>query len=48
MGDKVDNKTLSARISENAANMSTLVTATLPNTYVSKADLADAGYVTTS
>ena len=48
IGDKVDNKTLSARISENAANMSTLVTTTLPNTYVSKADLVDAGYVTTS
>lgn len=46
MGDKVDNKTLSARISENASNMSTLVTTTLPNTYVSKTELTNANYAT--
>ena len=46
MGDKVDGKTLSARISENASNMSTLVTTTLPTNYVSKTELTAANYAT--
>lgn len=48
MGDKVDGKTLSARISENASNMSTLVTTTLPTNYVSKTELTAANYATIS
>ena len=43
MGDKVGEKTLSARISDNTSNISTLAT-----TYVSKTELTSANYATIS